>query len=333
MKRRKFITLLGGAAVAWPLAARAQQAVPVIGFLSGASPNEHAIRLKAFRQGLEETGYVEGQNVDIEYRWAEARTERLQSLATELLNRQVTIIVAAGGTASALAAKAATASVPIVFGIATDPVEIGLVASLNRPGGNITGVTSLNVEVGPKRLELLRELLPSVTTVGLLVNPATPALADPFSRELQAAASALGLRLHVLYASSDRDFDRVFASLAELRAGALVIGPDNFFTARSEQLAALLTAACGTFRRFAALQRRVSDWGEPDMQMVARGEHMGADDPTPDHKPRRNPHLPPIAAITERSARGRSIRVTPRWFFWRTKKPRANCANPHQQIQ
>jgi putative ABC transport system substrate-binding protein len=254
--RREFITLLGGAA-AWPLAARAQQAgAPVIGFLSGASPNEHTIRLKAFRQGLKEVGYVEGQNVGIEYRWAEARPERLPSLATELLNRQVTVIVAAGGTASALAAKAATASVPIVFGIAADPVEIGLVASLNRPGGNITGVTSLNVEVGPKRLELLHELLPSVTTVGLLVNPATPALADPFSRELQAAASVLGLRLHVLHASSDRDFDRVFASLADLRAGALVIGPDNFFTARSEQLGALTVRhampAIYQFRPFAA---------------------------------------------------------------------------------
>jgi putative tryptophan/tyrosine transport system substrate-binding protein len=254
--RREFITLLGGAA-AWPLAARAQQAgAPVIGFLSGASPNEHTIRLKAFRQGLKEVGYVEGQNVGIEYRWAEARPERLPSLATELLNRQVTVIVAAGGTASALAAKAASASVPIVFGIAADPVEIGLVASLNRPGGNITGVTSLNVEVGPKRLELLHELLPSVTTVGLLVNPATPALADPFSRELQAAASVLGLRLHVLHASSDRDFDRVFASLADLRAGALVIGPDNFFTARSEQLGALTVRhampAIYQFRPFAA---------------------------------------------------------------------------------
>jgi len=257
VKRRAFITMLGGAAVAWPLAARAQQpAMPVVGFLSGASPNEHTIRLKAFRQGLKEAGYVEGQNVGIEYRWAEARTERLPSLATELLNRQATVIVAAGGTASALAAKAATASVPIVFGIAADPVEIGLVASLNQPGGNITGVTSLNVEVGPKRLELLRELLPSVTTVGLLVNPATPALADQFSRELQAAASVLGLRLHILHASSDRDFDQVFASLAELRAGALVIGPDNFFTARSEQLAALTVRhampAIYQFRPFAA---------------------------------------------------------------------------------
>ena len=166
------------------------------------------------------------------------------------------LIVAAGGTPSALAAKAATATIPIVFGIAADPVEIGLVASLNRPGGNVTGVTSLNVEVGPKRLELLRELLPSATVFALLVNPATPAVAEPFTRDLQAAARALGLDLHVLHASSEHDFDAVFAALVQLRAGALVIGPDNFFTARSEQLAALTVRhavpAIYQFRRFAA---------------------------------------------------------------------------------
>ena len=239
MKRRDFIAVLG-AAVAWPLAARAQQPrLPVIGFLGSASPNEHAIRLRAFRQGLKDAGYVEGQNVDIEYRWAEAQNDRLPSLAAQLVNRQVAVIVAAGGTASALAARAATASIPIVFGIAADPVEVGLVASLNRPGGNITGVTSLNVEVGSKRLELLRELLPSTTIMALLVNPATPALADASTRDIQAAAVALGLQLHVLHASSERDFDTVFATLVQIRAGALVIGPDNFFTAQSERLAAL----------------------------------------------------------------------------------------------
>jgi ABC-type uncharacterized transport system substrate-binding protein len=256
MRRREFITVLGGAAAAWPLAVRAQQrAMPVVGFLGSASPDEYTIRLRAFRQGLKDAGYVEGQNVDIEYRWAEAHNDRLSALAAQLVNRQAAVIVAAGGTASALAAKAATASVPIVFGIAADPVEVGLVASLSRPGGNVTGVTSLNVEVGPKRLELLHELLPSTAIIAVLVNPATPALAEPFTRDLQAAAGVLGLQLHVLHASSERDFDTVFATLVQLRAGALVIGPDNFFTARSEQLAALTVRyavpAIYQFRQFA----------------------------------------------------------------------------------
>ena len=240
MQRRHFIALLGGAAATWPFAARAQRpSLPVIGFLGSASPDEYTIRLRAFRQGLKDAGYVEGENVVIEYRWAEAHTDRLPALAAQLVNRQAAVIVAAGGTASALAAKAATASVPIVFGIAADPVAIGLVASLNRPGGNVTGVTSLNVEVGPKRLELVRELLPSATIMAVLVNPATPALAEPFTRALQAAAGALGLQLHVLHASKEDEFDTVFATLAQLRAGALIIAPDNFFTAQSKQLAAL----------------------------------------------------------------------------------------------
>jgi putative ABC transport system substrate-binding protein len=238
MQRREFITLLCGA-VAWPLFALAQSAMPVIGFLGSASPDEYTIRLRAFRQGLKDAGYVEGENVAIEYRWAEAHTDRLPALVAQLVNRQAAVIVAAGGTPSALAAKAATASVPIVFGTGADPVAIGLVASLNRPGGNVTGVTSLSVEVGPKRLELVRELLPSATIMAVLVNPATPALAEPFTRALQAAAGALGLQLHVLHASREDDFDTVFATLAQLRAGALIIAPDNFFTARIKQLAAL----------------------------------------------------------------------------------------------
>ena len=213
--------------------------MPVIGFLASASPDLYSIRLRAFREGLKEIGYVESQNVAIEYRWAEAHNDRLPMLAAQLVHRQVTVIVAAGGTASALAAKAATASIPIVFGIGADPVGVGLVASLNRPGGNVTGVTSLNVEVGPKRLELLRELLPSATIMALLVNPTSPALAEPVARGLQAAAHALRLQLHVLHASNERDFDTVFANLIQLSAAALIIGSDNFFTARSKQLATL----------------------------------------------------------------------------------------------
>ena len=254
--RRDFITLLGGAA-AWPLAARAQQAaMPVVGMLAVASPEANAIRLRAFREGLATAGYVEGQNVTIDYRWAEAHTNRLPELASQLVHNQVVVLVAAGGTASALAAKAATVSIPIVFGTAADPIALGLVASLNRPGGNVTGVTSLGIEIGPKRLELLHELLPAARTMALLVNPAVPALAEPVSRTSQAAAHALGLELHVLHASSERDFDLVFATLTQLHADALAIGPDNLFTAHSEQLATLaarhLLPAVYEFRRFTA---------------------------------------------------------------------------------
>src|SRR5450759_3216118 len=240
MQRREFITLLGGAAAAWPLAVRAQQpTMPVVGFLGSASPDQYAIRMRAFRQGLKEAGYVEGQNVAIEYRWAEGQNNRLPVLAAELVQRQVAVIVAGGGTASAVAAKAATATMPIVFAVAVDPVKIGLVLSLNRPGGNLTGITDLNAEMGPKRLELLRELIPTATIIALLVNPTNPILAETFTRALKAAASTLGLQLHVLQASTERDFDPVFAALVQLRADALVIMPDNFFNARSEQLAAL----------------------------------------------------------------------------------------------
>jgi putative tryptophan/tyrosine transport system substrate-binding protein len=240
MQRREFITLLGGAAAAWPLAARAQQpAMPVIGFLSTASPRLYEHRLRPFREGLKEAGYVEGRNVEIDYRWAEAQDNRLPVLAAELVQRRVAVIVAAGGTPSAVAAKAATTTIPIVFGVAVDPVEVGLVASLNRPGGNVTGVTNLNVEVGPKRLELLHELLPSVTVIAVLVNPASPAIAELFLRSMQAAAHTLGLKLHVLHASTERDFDTAFATLVQLRAGALVISPEILYNARIEQLAAL----------------------------------------------------------------------------------------------
>jgi putative tryptophan/tyrosine transport system substrate-binding protein len=255
MRRREFITLLG-CATAWPLAAQAQQPLPVIGVLATASPEANAARLRAFREGLRVAGFVEGQNANIEYRWAEQDSGRMPELAAQLIDHQVAVIVTAGGTASALAAKAATTSVPIVFGIGGDPVDLGLVASLNRPGGNVTGVTSLNVEVAPKRLELMHELLPLVTVMALLVSPVVPRYSETTIRLSQAAADAAGLQLHVLRASSEGDFDAVFESLIKLRAGALVIAPDNLFTAHSEQLAALTVShalpAIYEFRRFVA---------------------------------------------------------------------------------
>ena len=238
MKRREVIALLGGAA-AWPLAARAQQtAMPVIGFLDSKAPGDSPELLAAFRQGLQDTGFVEGQNVAIEYRFAGNQNERLPALAADLVQRQVAVI-AAPTTPAALAAKAATATIPIVFTTAGDPIRLGLVASLNRPGGNVTGVTLLFVEVAPKRLELLHELIPAARVMGLLVNPANPSIAEGNASGALSAARTLGLELHVLNASTEADFDAVFASLIQLRAGGLVIGGDPFFTSRQEQLAAL----------------------------------------------------------------------------------------------
>src|SRR5262245_49005593 len=239
IRRRAFITLLGGVA-AWPLVARAQQpAMPVIGYLGSESPDRVAGRLRRVRQGLSETGYVEGKNVAIEYRWAENQHDRFPALMADLVRHEVIVIVAVTGTPPALAAKAATATIPIVFVTAGDPVALGLVVSLSRPGGNLTGVATLTVELGPKQLEVLRELVPTATIIALLVNPTNPTNAERLSRDLQAAARTLGLQLHVLHASTERDFDEVFASLPRLRAGALVIGSDPFFNSRSQQLAAL----------------------------------------------------------------------------------------------
>ena len=239
MRRREFITLLGGAAATWLPGARAQQpAIPVIGFLGSASPDLWADRLRAFRHGLSETGYVEGNNVAIEYRWAEGQPDRLPALAADLVRNRITVM-ATPDTPATLAAKAVITTIPIVFFTAADPVEVGFVANLARPGGNLTGVTILGVELGSKRLELLHELVPTATTIALLVNPTEPALSEPITRGLQTTARTLGLKLHALQASTERDFDAAFATLIQLRADGLVIGPQSLFSTRSERLATL----------------------------------------------------------------------------------------------
>jgi putative tryptophan/tyrosine transport system substrate-binding protein len=238
MERREFITLLGGAAATWPLAARAQQSsMPVIGYLGPGSAQSDAFRVTGFRQGLKEAGYVEGQNLTIEYRWAEERHDRLPTMATDLVLHQVAVIVATGAAAS-LAAKAATTTLPIVFETSGDPVKLGLVGSLSRPGGNLTGVSQLGEEEAPKRLELLHELLPTARVMALLVNPAEPIARDQVRVSL-AAAKTLGLELNVLNASIERDLDAAFAKLTEMRAGGLTIGGASLFTSHIEQLAAL----------------------------------------------------------------------------------------------
>ena len=240
IKRRDFVSLLSCAAAAWPLAARTQQtAMPVIGVLSAEWPDLFTDRLRAFHDGLRETGYVEGRNVAIEYRWAEGRNDQLPALAAELVHRQVSVIVTAGSTPATLAAREATTTIPILFYIGANPVEVGLVTSLSRPGGNLTGVVTLNVEGVAKRLELLHELVPTATIIAALVNPTAPVLAETMTRDLQAAARTLALELHVLHASSEREIDTAFATLVQLRAGALVIGTDALFNSRSEQLAGL----------------------------------------------------------------------------------------------
>ena len=265
LKRREFITLLSGAAAAWPLAARAQQpSMPVIGFLNSASPEPYARMVAAFRQGLNEKGYVAGQSVAIEYRWAEGRYDRVPEMAGELVRRQVAVI-AATGTPAMLAAKAATTAIPIVFTTGTDPVQLGVVTSLNRPGGNVTGVTTLNVEVAPKRLELARELIPGTSTVAVLINRTNPETETEL-RIMQTAASALGLQLHVLDASTERDFDTIFAALHQTPARVLVItGADPFLISRSEQLAELTVRhavpAIFQFREFVAAGGLISYGG------------------------------------------------------------------------
>jgi putative ABC transport system substrate-binding protein len=251
--RRQFISTLGGATVAWPLVAHAQQAaMPIIGFLNGGSPGGFATQVNAFHQGLKEAGYVEGQNVAIEYRWANDQYDRLSALADDLIRRRVSLIVA--NTPSNLVVKAATSTIPIVFTTGGDPVRLGLVTSLDRPGGNVTGVTQLSGETSPKRLELLHELVPAAKVAALLVNPTDAGFTE--TKEMESAAGKLGLQLHILRASTERDFDGVFANLTQLRAGGLVISPGTFFINHSEQLAALalrhMVPTIYEYRRFAA---------------------------------------------------------------------------------
>ena len=235
MQRRDFIRALGGVA-AWPLVASAQQRLPVIGFINSASPGGFGFLVDAFRQGLQETGYVEGQNVAVEYRWAEGQYDRVPVIALELVSRQVAVIVANSPGVQAI--KTAITTIPIVFTTASDPVQVGLVASLARPGSNVTGVTQFNVEVAPKRLEMVRELLPAATMIGVLINPTNPQT-EALLKDLDTASHTLGLQLHVLHANAERDFITAFATLAQLQASALVIAPDGFFLSRSEELAAL----------------------------------------------------------------------------------------------
>jgi putative tryptophan/tyrosine transport system substrate-binding protein len=237
--RREFITLLGGAGAAWPLAAHGQQATPVIGYLGISSPEPFASRLQAFRHGLSETGYAEGRNVKIDYRWAENQFDRLGALASDLVNQRPSTIVAAGSIAGALAVKAATTTIPIVFETGADPVASGLVPSLSRPGGNITGVTSLNIEVSPKRLELLRELIPNARVVALLVNPASTSITQQLLPQMQTAAQSLGLELHILEASGVSELESAFARLAQLGADGLIVSSEPFFNSRNAQLGTL----------------------------------------------------------------------------------------------
>ena len=256
MRRREFIKVIAASAAAWPIAARAQQApIPVVGFINAASAQNYTRQLAAFLKGLGESGYVDGRNVAVEYRWAEGQNDRLPAMAADLVHRQVAVM-AATSTPAALAAKAATTTIPIIFELGSDPVELGLVASLSRPGGNVTGVIQWNIEVAPKRLEVLHELLPTARVMALLVDPTDPTNAKTTVSEVSAAAKTFGLQLHVLHASNENDFPGVFAKLIQLGAGGLVVGGGAFFVSHEKQLAALTVRhavpAASEHREFAA---------------------------------------------------------------------------------
>ena len=278
MRRRDFIALVGGASVAWPLKANAQQpAMPVIGFLTGGSAIGYASEVYAFNQGLKKAGYIEGQNVVIEYRWANDQYDSLLALANDLVRQQVSVIVT--NTPANLVAKAATSTIPIVFTTASDPVKLGLVASLDRPGGNVTGVASVSAEVAPKRLAFLHELIPAATSFALLVNPNDSLVTEVGSREMELAARRLGLELRVLQASAERDFEQVFANIVQLRAGGLIINTGTFFTNHSEQLAALAlrysVPAIFQFRRFVAAGGLASYSGSSTENYRLAGDYAG----------------------------------------------------------
>ena len=254
MRRREFIKVLGGAAAAWPLAARAQQGMPVVGFLNSGSPESSSFLVTAFREGLKQASYVEGQNVTIEYRWAKSHYNQLQALAADLVRRQVAVIAATGGTISAQAAKVATSTIPIVFNGGDDPIKSGLVASFNRPGGNITGVITQSAALEPKRLGLLRELVPQAAIIAVLLNPTNPD-AELQRRDIQAAAAAIGQQLRIFNASTESEIETAFSALLQQRADALLIGNDAFFVNRREQIVALAARhavpTIYTFRPFA----------------------------------------------------------------------------------
>jgi putative ABC transport system substrate-binding protein len=278
VRRRDFIMLVGGATVAAPLAARAQQPMPVIGFLNSASREGYAPFVAAFVQGLKETGHIDGQNVAIEYRWAEGQYDRLPGLIADLVQHQV-MLLAATSTLAALAAKEAKLTIPVVFTTGGDPVKLGLVDNLSRPSGNITGATQLNVEIGPKRLELMHELLPTATIMALLVNPTNP-VAKSLSREMEVAGRGLGLQLHVLEASTDAELEIAFATLKKLGiSGLVVVGGDGFFTSRSDQLAALairhgVPAICPT-HEFASAGGLISYGGSNKDSYRTAGSYAG----------------------------------------------------------
>jgi putative ABC transport system substrate-binding protein len=256
MRRREFLTLIGGAAAGWPVVMRGQQpAMPVIGFLSSRSPVESHGVVAAFRQGLGEAGFVEGQNLAIEFRWAEGRYDRLSALASDLVRLQVVALFAAGGEPSARAAKAATSTIPIVFSAVNDPVRLGLVASLNRPGGNVTGMSMFAADLGAKSVELLKELVPAVTVIAYLVNPLSPS-AGVYSNEAVMASSSLGVQVHVLNASTERDLDEAYAALVKLGAGGLVVVGEPFLDSQRDKIVALSARyaipAIYTFREYVA---------------------------------------------------------------------------------
>jgi putative tryptophan/tyrosine transport system substrate-binding protein len=278
IRRRTFLATLGGA-VALALPARAQQlTMPVIGLIDSDEHETNPNLLRAFRQGLKETGYVEGRDVGVEYRWSDGQYDRLPQLAADLVRRQVRVITTIDGSSSALAAKAATSTIPVVFRIGADPVELGLVASMNRPGGNVTGVTSLSVELGPKRLEALHELIPTASVFAFLVNPSSP-FVDTISKDVLASAKTLGLRIHILQASTEGDLNSAFRAMVQLGVGGLVIGSDVFFNSRSAELAALTIRhalpAAYQYREFVAAGGLMSYGGGQEDSYRLAGVYTG----------------------------------------------------------